>query len=295
MSNGEVETEIETETESIPATLSRVTSPRAYICSRHHSTLSRAYFCPSTSDTHTSVSRVDDHRDTNGDIDIDSDNVNVNGSGYNDAGSSHNLGPTRNIRHVVRTSQLQLSPIHVRPVSPRPPLPPHPVPNSRLCCDKSAPPMLEPPLTTSSQADDEDLDSLSFGAPAPSQSRLNVPPSSIPLPHSGAASPAPSPSPGGPSGLSGRIGSDNAPKSSSTTGWGGVRMETRYTGEPTLDEPVSRTIVGCLGSTRAVELVGDPRTPADTPVQMRDLNSIYAKLLQVLYPPKGSGNNQLLR
>ncbi|GFZ49548.1 Protein YIP4 [Saitozyma sp. JCM 24511] len=120
------------------------------------------------------------------------------------------------------------------------------------------------------QADDEDLDSLSFGAPAPSQPRLNVPPSSIPLPHSGAASPAPSPSPGGPSGLSGRIGSNNAPKSSSTTGWGGVRMETRYTGEPTLDEPVSRTI-------------------------MRDLNSIYAKLLQVLYPPKGSGNNQLLR
>lgn len=29
--------------------------------------------------------------------------------------------------------------------------------------------------------------------------------------------------------------------------------------------------------------------------QMRDLNSIYAKLLQVLYPPKGSGTNQLLR
>jgi len=47
-------------------------------------------------------------------------------------------------------------------------------------------------------------------------------------------------------------------------------METRYTGEPTLDEPVSKTI-------------------------MRDLNSIYAKLLQVLYPPKGGGTNQLLR
>lgn len=28
---------------------------------------------------------------------------------------------------------------------------------------------------------------------------------------------------------------------------------------------------------------------------MRDLNSIYAKLLQVLYPLKGGGNNQLLR
>ncbi|EIW67265.1 hypothetical protein TREMEDRAFT_33675, partial [Tremella mesenterica DSM 1558] len=51
---------------------------------------------------------------------------------------------------------------------------------------------------------------------------------------------------------------------------GGVKVETRYTGEATLDEPVSKTI-------------------------MRDLNSIYAKLLQVLYPPKGAGNNQLLR
>jgi len=29
--------------------------------------------------------------------------------------------------------------------------------------------------------------------------------------------------------------------------------------------------------------------------QMRDLTSIYQKLLQVLYPPKGNGTNQLLR
>lgn len=28
---------------------------------------------------------------------------------------------------------------------------------------------------------------------------------------------------------------------------------------------------------------------------MRDLRSIYSKLLQVLYPPKGGGTNQLLR
>lgn len=28
---------------------------------------------------------------------------------------------------------------------------------------------------------------------------------------------------------------------------------------------------------------------------MRDIRSIYAKLLQVLYPPKGGGSNQLLR
>jgi hypothetical protein len=30
-------------------------------------------------------------------------------------------------------------------------------------------------------------------------------------------------------------------------------------------------------------------------VQMRDLSSIYAKLLQVLYPPKQGGSNELLR
>jgi hypothetical protein len=33
----------------------------------------------------------------------------------------------------------------------------------------------------------------------------------------------------------------------------------------------------------------------DADGQMRDLRSIYAKLLQVLYPPKGGGTNQLLR
>lgn len=34
---------------------------------------------------------------------------------------------------------------------------------------------------------------------------------------------------------------------------------------------------------------------ADSRIQMRDLRSIYSKLLQVLYPPKGGGTNQLLR
>jgi hypothetical protein len=66
--------------------------------------------------------------------------------------------------------------------------------------------------------------------------------------------------------VSGRIGS--APRTTETS-WGGVRLETRYTGESTLDEPVSTTI-------------------------MRDLRSIYTKLLQVLYPPKG-GHQQALR
>ncbi|KAK4688803.1 protein YIPF6, partial [Tremellales sp. Uapishka_1] len=98
------------------------------------------------------------------------------------------------------------------------------------------------------QADDEDLDTLSFSHPAAGGSSQPAPRSQNPL--------------------SGRIGSTNT-KPTTSTGWGGVKMETRYTGEDTLDEPVSKTI-------------------------MRDLNSIYAKLLQVLYPPK-SGNNQLLR
>ncbi|ORY35520.1 Yip1 domain-domain-containing protein [Naematelia encephala] len=97
------------------------------------------------------------------------------------------------------------------------------------------------------QADDEDLDSLSFAGPA------TLPQNSGPPTNA----------------LSGRIGSGNTP-ATSRTGWGGVKVETRYTGDSTLDEPVSKTI-------------------------MRDLNSIYAKLLQVLYPPMGSGNNQLLR
>ncbi|BEI82405.1 hypothetical protein CcaverHIS002_0302730 [Cutaneotrichosporon cavernicola] len=92
------------------------------------------------------------------------------------------------------------------------------------------------------QADDEDLDALSFAPEAgPSQ----------PL------KPAPV--------VSGRIGS--TPSGSSTT-WGGVRIERRYAGQSTLDEPVSATI-------------------------MRDLRSIYAKLLQVLYPPQGGSRSAL--
>lgn len=72
-----------------------------------------------------------------------------------------------------------------------------------------------------SQADDDELDALSFTQP---QAGPSAPPagSSIQPP------------------ISGRIGQSTAPKS---TTFGGVRMETRYTGEPTLDEPVSKTIV----------------------------------------------------
>ena len=49
---------------------------------------------------------------------------------------------------------------------------------------------------------------------------------------------------------------------------GGVRVETRYTGVDTLDEPVSKTIA-------------------------RDLFSIYTKLVQVLYPRRSSGREVL--
>lgn len=99
------------------------------------------------------------------------------------------------------------------------------------------------------QADDDDLDDLSYGKPIPSN------PSAQQAPSAG-------------SGLSGRIGS--TPGGTRTERWGGMKMETRYTGEDTLDEPVSKTI-------------------------MRDLSSIYSKLLQVLYPPKQGGSNELLR
>ncbi|KAI5454563.1 hypothetical protein NCC49_003458 [Naganishia albida] len=103
------------------------------------------------------------------------------------------------------------------------------------------------------QADDDDLDDLSFGGPSQSHK----------------PSPSASNAQGSQPGLSGRIGQDPNTRTRNEA-WGGIRMETRYTGESTLDEPVSKTI-------------------------MRDLLSIYSKLLQVLYPPKQGGTNELLR
>ncbi|KAL0954507.1 hypothetical protein HGRIS_003474 [Hohenbuehelia grisea] len=69
--------------------------------------------------------------------------------------------------------------------------------------------------------------------------------------------------------LSGNIGStpQGAPRSARRT-IGGVQVENRYTGVDTLDEPVSTTI-------------------------LRDLTSIYHKLVQVLYPRKSSGREVL--
>ncbi|KAH7918961.1 Yip1-domain-containing protein [Leucogyrophana mollusca] len=71
-----------------------------------------------------------------------------------------------------------------------------------------------------------------------------------------------------PTGLSGNIGSSNGPANPSRQTVGGIRVETRYTGGDTLDEPVTTTIA-------------------------RDLLSIYSKLVQVLYPRRASGREVL--
>jgi hypothetical protein len=84
------------------------------------------------------------------------------------------------------------------------------------------------PLSIASQADDDDLDDLSFGGPSefakPAASSSNTTSASQ-------------------QGLSGRIGQDPN-KRTRDEAWNGIRMQTRYTGESTLDEPVSKTIVG---------------------------------------------------
>ncbi|CAE6516097.1 unnamed protein product [Rhizoctonia solani] len=73
------------------------------------------------------------------------------------------------------------------------------------------------------------------------------------------------------SGNIGSSGSSTAGRSNSTRQqYGGVRLETRYTGADTLDEPVTATIA-------------------------RDLISIYSKLLQVLYPRREGAGREVLR
>ncbi|KAI0091253.1 Yip1-domain-containing protein [Irpex rosettiformis] len=71
--------------------------------------------------------------------------------------------------------------------------------------------------------------------------------------------------------LSGNIGSmpSGVPSSARRT-IGGVQVENRFTGVDTLDEPITTTIG-------------------------RDLLSIYTKLVQVLYPPKGGASREVLR
>ncbi|KAF8126900.1 hypothetical protein EV363DRAFT_1267549 [Boletus edulis] len=69
-------------------------------------------------------------------------------------------------------------------------------------------------------------------------------------------------------GVSGNIGNSNAANKPARQTVGGIRVETRYTGADTLDEPVITTIT-------------------------RDLLSIYSKLVQVLYPRKATGREVL--
>ncbi|KAI0342785.1 Yip1-domain-containing protein [Trametopsis cervina] len=84
-------------------------------------------------------------------------------------------------------------------------------------------------------------------------------------PPSGNAGPLRSPS------LSGNIGSaPAAAPASSRRMVGGVQVESRSTGIDTLDEPITTTIG-------------------------RDLLSIYTKLVQVLYPPRGGASREVLR
>ncbi|KAH7908337.1 hypothetical protein BJ138DRAFT_1157908 [Hygrophoropsis aurantiaca] len=71
-----------------------------------------------------------------------------------------------------------------------------------------------------------------------------------------------------PATLSGNIGSSNGLANPARQTVGGIRVETRYNGGDTLDEPVLTTIG-------------------------RDLLSIYSKLVQVLYPRRASGREVL--
>ncbi|KAF8520250.1 hypothetical protein BU17DRAFT_89261 [Hysterangium stoloniferum] len=70
--------------------------------------------------------------------------------------------------------------------------------------------------------------------------------------------------------LSGNIGSSSGTARGPRRTVGGVRVETRYSGADTLDEPVMATIA-------------------------RDLMSIYSKLVQVLYPRRSGGSREVLR
>ncbi|KAH8831546.1 hypothetical protein DL96DRAFT_1667799 [Flagelloscypha sp. PMI_526] len=127
---------------------------------------------------------------------------------------------------------------------------------------------LRTPLTSSSQFiqadDDDDLDESSipgFTAPTPplDKGKGRAANSQPGTPMNGSSS----------AGLSGNIGSKpaaaNTPSRSTV---GGVRVETRYSGVDTLDEPVTKTIA-------------------------RDLLSIYTKLIQVLYPRRKTGREVL--
>lgn len=131
------------------------------------------------------------------------------------------------IRHVLRPSPFRIPSVHVRP-------------SSTSTSSIHAPAN----VLTLSQPDEDDLEALSFSRPNPSPTPSGPSSSQQQNQRSYAAGPS------NPSGVSGKIGQDgpsSKPRAAtSTIGWGGVRVETRYTGESTLDEPVSKTIVCIL-------------------------------------------------
>ncbi|EDR08706.1 uncharacterized protein LACBIDRAFT_297176 [Laccaria bicolor S238N-H82] len=139
------------------------------------------------------------------------------------------------------------------------------------------------PLTASSQfiqADDDDDDFDEENIPSFAHPALASAQSPPPLTNKGKGRArfepeqlAPSSANGRPgtSGLSGNIGSSSPQatgRAATRQTIGGVRVETRFSGGDTLDEPVTATIA-------------------------RDLMSIYSKLVQVLYPRRSSGREVL--
>ncbi|THH12292.1 hypothetical protein EW146_g7754 [Bondarzewia mesenterica] len=128
------------------------------------------------------------------------------------------------------------------------------------------------PLTSTSQFiqadedDDFDEDSIpGFSHPAPSAPAQDKGKGRAP---EQLAPPSTSPRPA----VSGNIGSSTGGSGQASTRQtvGGVRVETRFTGVDTLDEPIAVTIG-------------------------RDLLSIYNKLVQVLYPVRKGGGREVLR
>ncbi|KAG8719192.1 hypothetical protein FRC08_003419 [Ceratobasidium sp. 394] len=119
-------------------------------------------------------------------------------------------------------------------------------------------------------ADDDDVNDEDL----PSFTRPSVHGETVPLTPAGRTPMEPvvlTPNPA----LSGNIGSSSGTgiqgrPNSTRQQYGGVRVETRYSGVDTLDEPVTATIA-------------------------RDLLSIYSKLLQVLYPRRTGAGREVLR
>ncbi|KAG0692800.1 hypothetical protein DFH29DRAFT_860611, partial [Suillus ampliporus] len=124
------------------------------------------------------------------------------------------------------------------------------------------------PLTSTSRfieadEDDDDLDEqdipgFSVPSPAADKGKSREPEQSVKPPVTSSPN----------QNMSGNIGSSGAPSSANRQTVGGIRVETRYSGVDTLDEPVTATIA-------------------------RDLFSIYTKLIHVLYPRKSSGREVL--